>query len=122
MKNAGSRTGLVANVQQWAEQQSSRCELGDVRRTQRLVDYAARQAAQPDASTNTVCAGEDAVAEGTYRWMRNSAIDPKGVDEGPFAATVAACRDRELVLAIQDTTILTFPSSAVKKSKTLPTS
>jgi hypothetical protein len=109
MKNAGSRTGFVANVQQWAEQQFSRCELGDVRRTQRLVDYAARQAAQPDASTNAVCAGDDAVAEGTYRWMRNSAIDPKGVDEGPFAATVDACRGRELVLAIQDTTTLTFP-------------
>ena len=38
--------------------------------------------------------------------MRNSAIDPNGVDEGPFAATVDACRDRELVLAIQDTTTL----------------
>jgi hypothetical protein len=72
------------------------------------VDYAARQAAQPDASTNAVCAGDDAVAEGTYRWMRNSAIDSKSVDEGPFRATVDACRGRGLILAVQDTTTLTF--------------
>ncbi len=99
----------MADVQLWAQQQFGRCELGDVRRTQRLVDYAARQVAQPDASTNAVCAGDDAVAEGTYRWLRNAAIDPKAVDDGPFSATVAACRDRELILAIQDTTTLTFP-------------
>jgi hypothetical protein len=94
----------LADVERWAEEQFGSCELGDARRTQRLLDYAARQAAQPEASTHAVCGGDDAVAEGTYRWMRNGSIDPKAVDEGPFRATAAACSDREVVLAIQDTT------------------
>jgi len=108
MNSSGSVTGFIENVDDWAEQQFGSCELGDVRRTRRLVDYAARQASQPDASTNAVCAGDDAVAEATYRWMRNAAIDAKAVDEGPFKATKEDCRGRELLLAVQDTTTLTF--------------
>lgn len=109
------KTNFTCNVDDWAAQQFGSCELGDIRRTRRLVEYATRQAAQPEASTHVVCAGDDAVAEGSYRWLRNAAIDPKAVDEGPFRATVDACRDRELILAIQDTTTLTFSHSLGKK-------
>lgn len=119
MRNAGGRTGFVADVHEWAEQQFGCCDLGDVRRTQRLVDYAARQAAQPDSSTNAVCAGDDAVAEGTYRWLRNDAIDPDAVCEGAFKATVEACRGREVMLAIQDTTTLTFQHALAAKLGTV---
>ena len=108
MNSNGSVTSFIENVDDWAEQQFGRCELGDVRRTRRLVDYAARQASQPEASTNAVCGGDDAVAEATYRWMRNGAIDAKAVDEGPLQATADICRGRELLLAVQDTTTLTF--------------
>lgn len=108
MKRNENEIGFVEDLERWAEQQFGSCDLGDVRRTLRLVHYASRQAAQPQASTHVVCAGDDAIAEGTYRWIRNSAIDPKAVEEGPFQATAQACKDRELVLAIQDTTTLTF--------------
>jgi len=97
--------------QQWAEQQFGECTLGDSRRTQRLVEYAARQAAQPEASTNAVCDGDDAVAEGTYRWLRNPSIEARPVDEGPFKVTARICGDCSLVLAIQDTTTLTYSHS-----------
>lgn len=43
--------GLELDVNQWAEQQFGECELGDARRTQRLVKYAAQVATRPDAST-----------------------------------------------------------------------
>jgi Transposase DNA-binding/Transposase DDE domain len=105
---SNTREAFVADPRRWAEQQFGECMLGDVRRTQRLVDYAARQVAQPEASTNAVCAGDDVVAEGAYRWLRNSAIDPKAVDEGPFQATARICQQCELTLAIQDTTTLTY--------------
>ena len=35
----------------WAEQQFGECDLGDVRRTNRLVQVAAQAAARPDGST-----------------------------------------------------------------------
>lgn len=108
MKSTGGKGSFARDAAEWAEQQFGGCDLGDVRRTRRLVEYAARQAAQPEASTHAVCAGDDAVAEGTYRWMRNPRITAKAVDEGPLRATADACGGRDLVLAIQDTTTLTF--------------
>ena len=42
---------VALDVNQWAQEQFGECELGDVRRTKRLVHYAAQAAANPDGST-----------------------------------------------------------------------
>jgi len=42
---------LVVDIGQWAEQQFGSCELGDRRRTKRMVKFAVQAAANPDAST-----------------------------------------------------------------------
>ena len=39
------------NVNEWSQEQFGRCELGDRRRTARLVRYAAQAAADPSSST-----------------------------------------------------------------------
>ncbi len=110
---------FVGDPRGWAEQQFGQCELGDSRRTRRLVDYAARQVAQPQASTNAVCGGDDIVAEGTYRWVRNSAVEAKAVDEGPFRVTARICANRSVVLAIQDSTTLTYSHAVADKLGTV---
>lgn len=42
---------MTSDVGTWAEQQFGACELGDRRRTRRLVKFAAQAAEKPDAST-----------------------------------------------------------------------
>lgn len=42
---------VTLDTNQWAEEQFGQCELGDKRRTKRLVHYAAQAAANPDGST-----------------------------------------------------------------------
>lgn len=42
---------LALDVTQWAEEQFGTCELGDRRRTKRMVKFAIQAAARPDAST-----------------------------------------------------------------------
>src|SRR5882724_7120193 len=42
---------LALDIGQWAEQQFGNCELGDKRRTKRVVKLAAQAATQPDAAT-----------------------------------------------------------------------
>ena len=42
---------LALDIGQWAEQQFGSCELGDERRTKRMVKLAAQAAAKPDAAT-----------------------------------------------------------------------
>ena len=39
------------DTEKWAQQQFGSCDLGDVRRTRRLVKFASQVAADPDAST-----------------------------------------------------------------------
>ena len=42
---------LVLDTEKWAQQQFGSCDLGDVRRTRRLVKFASQVAGDPDAST-----------------------------------------------------------------------
>jgi Transposase DNA-binding len=44
-------SSLTLDVSQWAEQQFGTCELGDKRRTKRLVKLATQVATKPDAAT-----------------------------------------------------------------------
>ena len=44
-------SSLTLNVSQWAEQQFGTCELGNKRRTKRLVKLASQVATKPDAAT-----------------------------------------------------------------------
>jgi hypothetical protein len=100
---------MYPDANKWAQEMFGTCELGDARRTKRAVDYAARQAAVPGGSTHEVCAGDDAAAEAAYRFMRNDAIQPKALEEGPFQHNATQCAGVGVVLAIQDTTTLTYP-------------
>lgn len=42
---------VILETQEWAKQQFGTCDLGDVRRTRRLVQFAAQATAAPDSST-----------------------------------------------------------------------
>jgi len=50
-------------------------DLGDARRTQRLVDAAAALASHPGASIPVACANNGARVEGFYKLIRNDAVD-----------------------------------------------
>ena len=110
------------SAQRWAETVFGTCELGDARRTRRAVDFAARLAANPEASPNEACAGDDAAAEACYRFLRNDDIDPSALAEGPFQRTAELCRTHDVVLAIQDTTDLTYSHAVSSQLGDLGTS
>jgi hypothetical protein len=42
---------LLLDTQEWAQQQFGSCDLGDIRRTRRLIKFASQVAADPDAGT-----------------------------------------------------------------------
>lgn len=106
---------FYSDEQEWAQALFGASELGDVRRTRRAVDVAARQAAKPSGSTNETCEGDDAAAEAAYRFLRNERVNPKSLEEAPFVHNAALCADAAVVLAIQDTTALTYGHSVAEK-------
>jgi len=100
---------FVADPRQWADDLFGGCDLGDPRRTDRLVDYAARQAAAPQASTSRACRGDAAAREGAYRLLRNAQVRPEDIDDGAFDSVAETAGEYGgLLLAIQDSTGASF--------------
>lgn len=96
---------LALDIRQWAEQQFGTCDLGDRRRTKRMVKLAAQAAAKPDAAT----------PEQTERWADcKAAYRLFDQEEVTFEAVIAPhCAQVRAVgpgtyLVINDTTELDF--------------
>lgn len=104
-------TTVALNVNQWAEEQFGGCELGDVRRTQRLVRYAAQAAADPSGSTpkQTECWDE---CKAAYRLIDSEDVVFTAITAPHYQATRA--RTKGTWLLISDTTDTHFPGRNVK--------
>jgi hypothetical protein len=87
--------------------------LGDARRTARLVKLAGAMAGQVGRSPSQACGGDAAANEGAYRLLRNEAVDPQGIAEGGFAATARAAARHTRLLAVEDTTTLSYAHAVV---------
>jgi len=96
----------------WAQRTFGECELGDERRTRRLVILGSSLGAHVGSSPYTACRGDEAANEGAYRLLRNAAVEPEAIAEGGFLASVRAARGCAEVLAVEDTTTLSYSHEA----------
>lgn len=96
---------LTLDIGQWAEQQFGTCELGDQRRTKRMVKFAAQAAAKPDAATpqQTERWGD---CKAAYRLFDQDDVTFEAVIAPHCAATRAVGPGTWLV--INDTTEINF--------------
>ena len=97
----------------WAQEVFGRCELGDLRRTHRLVKTAGMLARRVGEAMVSASDGDEAASEGAYRLIRNKAVGAAEIAEGGFASTVAAAQACQTLLAVEDTTTLNYKHSAV---------
>jgi Transposase DNA-binding/Transposase Tn5 dimerisation domain len=87
----------------WAVTEFSEAELGDIRRTTRLVELAHVLAQHPTATLPEAC-GDDAMLKAAYRFFANDAIEPQAVLLSHIEATYGRLATVPVVLAVQDTT------------------
>lgn len=106
---------FIKDAKLWARTIFGRVSFGDKRLTKRLVTYAADQSEQPQATTNAACKGNDAKAVGAYRLLGNEKVTPEKIKEGVYLATDEDCLGKELILALEDTTDLTFLRNTERK-------
>lgn len=106
---------FVSDARAWAERVFDGSTLGDERLVDRLIDYAAAQAADPQGSTARVTLGSKAAREGAYRFLENPRVRPADIDEGPFQHTAELCRERRRLLAVQDTTDVAVASNELRE-------
>jgi hypothetical protein len=97
--------GVLAS--RWAEIELGRAELGDTRRTQRLIQLAAQRGAQPNASIPQAC-GNPAATKAAYRFYENQAIEGHAILFSHQQATLERLAQEKIVLAVQDTTQLDY--------------
>ena len=93
----------LSNTTNWAVNEFADADLGDLRRTQRLVQLAHTLAQNPGASLPEAC-GSPAMLKGAYRFFENDDIEPDDILQSHIDATYQRLDQAPVVLAVQDTT------------------
>ncbi len=99
----------------WSQGLFGQCELGDKRRTRRLVKLAASLATHTGRSVLRACDGDAAASEGAYRLIRNDSVAVQAIAEGGFQASAELARGCATLLAVEDTTSLSYAHSVVEE-------
>jgi C4-dicarboxylate-specific signal transduction histidine kinase len=94
---------MCEEVSSWVVTEFAEAELGDVRRTRRLVEVATMLALATGASLPEAC-GDRAMLKAAYRFFDNEAVDPAEILASHVQATIPRLASVPVVLAVQDTT------------------
>jgi hypothetical protein len=93
----------------WAQQEFEALELGDGRRTQRLIKVVDDLSAHPTGSIPLACGGWPET-KAAYRLLDNPALDWREILEVHTDRTCERLQGQSVVLCLQDTTELDFTS------------
>jgi hypothetical protein len=96
------------DTENWAQDIFGSCELGDKRLNGRLKQIASQLSASIGSSLASSCNGDDASLVGSYRFIRNDRVMPEQIAEGGYLASARKCAERKVILAIEDSTTLSF--------------
>ena len=94
----------------WAEQEFGGCDLGDPRRTRRLVKIVRDQAAQPSGSYSQAAGGNRYDLKGYYRFLNcaQEELNLASLLQTHRTQTIRRMKRESTVLIVQDTTELNF--------------
>lgn len=104
----------MQNVAAWAEWQFGKAQLGDVRRTRRLVLMAGDVARRPSGIVSRSCESS-AAREGAFRFLENSAISADWIREPAFHRTVEECSTQPHVIVALDGSALSMKDAYGRK-------
>lgn len=92
-------------IENWAAYEFGKAELGDKRRTERLIQLAKAIGAKPEASLPQAMEGQAAL-KAAYRFFDNPAVESQDMLGSHILAAYRRMKEVSLVLAVQDTTYL----------------
>lgn len=91
----------------WAEEVFGQADLGDTRRTRRLVHIASEAAARPGGRVLEVCRTA-ASRQGAYDFLSNPSIAPAAVQDAVTKAAALGCESEDVCFVVVDGTALTL--------------
>ena len=108
--DAAKRTPTDAAAQKWAEDFYAQATFPDRRLKARLLKTSAAFAARPADSIPQACSSWSQT-KGAYRFIENERVTVKSLQQPAADNAARECAGREVVLAVQDTTALSFSSA-----------
>jgi hypothetical protein len=100
--------------QDWAEEEFGNAELFDERLKERLLVIARDFYAQPGELVPQACGGSMAKVKAAYRFFDNRNTDMQGLLQPHIGTTIDRIKGHKVVLAVQDTTTLSYTAHASK--------
>lgn len=91
----------------WPEEEFGRTDLGDRRRTKRLVSIVGDFWARPESSIPQACQSP-AKTKAAYRFFDHQEITMDKILHSHYEATLDRLKEEQIVLAVQDTTTLNY--------------
>ena len=104
----------MRDARKWADEEFGHAELGDVRRTRRLVTLAAQAASRPAGLVTKACC-TSASREGAFRLLENPHVRADPVRGAVQTATLHRCRAHARVFVAIDGTSLTLSDQSGQK-------
>jgi hypothetical protein len=98
----------VEDATAWSEAIFGSIGLGDKRLTRRLTQIGKQLSSLPGSSLSESCEGLDALVEGSYRFLRNKRVTANQIAEGGYYVTSCLSQSIPTLLAIEDTTTLSY--------------
>lgn len=95
----------------WALEEFGAAQLGDARRSARLVRLARELARQPEAAIPQALEGHAAI-KAAYRFFDNADIVHSHILHSHVASSLARMQRQPLILAVQDTTVIDYTGHA----------
>ena len=109
----------VPEAANWAVTEFADADLGDLRRTQRLIQLAHALAQNPGAALPEAC-GSSAMLKAAYRFFDNADIEPPDIIQSHIEATYSRLTHVPVVLAVQDTTEADWTSLRATEGLSFP--
>uniref|UniRef100_UPI00399C731E IS4/Tn5 family transposase DNA-binding protein n=1 Tax=Legionella longbeachae TaxID=450 RepID=UPI00399C731E len=105
----------IEDAAAWSEAILGSVDLGDKRLTRRLTQIGKQLSSMPGGCLPESCEGQDALIEGSYRFLRNKRVTANQIAEGGYQVTSWLSQSIPTLLAIEDTTTLSY-THQVKES------
>ncbi|MBA2650715.1 MAG: IS4 family transposase [Tatlockia sp.] len=105
----------LSDAEKWSEAIFGKCALGDKRLTRRLVKISSQLSRNYNSSVSKSCEGDEAAIEGSYRFIRNARVSAAQIAKGGYDATGYLAQEVPLLLAIEDSTSLSYTHSVGKE-------
>ena len=100
----------IKEAKDWVEEEFCGVEIEDKRLERRLFQLGRDFYQQPGMMIAQACGGSKAKTKAAYRFFSNKEINMEKLLKPHIESTIERCKKEEVVLAVQDTTILDYTS------------